>query len=214
MRGLFMTALILCLAQAGRVSAQSEKQDKKGIHAEKEIIELMLLRQKSVREELKIDMDGAKKIFEFTNKQHEKAMEVHALPHEQQAAKWEAMEKDNDEFLHTAITPEQHKRLKQIAIQTAGLLFVTSPKISKDLNLTPEQEAQAKKLQEEIQNKVFTVMNAKSREGRNEKLAEIRHSSNESLYKLLTGAQRTKWKELAGEPFNGHLLFEEEEKGK
>jgi hypothetical protein len=210
MNKLFATVLILPLALASPVSAQADKT--RVLHAEREVIEMMLLRQKSVREELKIDMENAKKIFEFTHKQHQRAMEVSQMPKEQQAAKWEEMEKENDEFLHKAITPEQHKRLKQIAMQTAGLLFCTGPKISKELNLTEEQKTECTKAQQETQQKVFAVMNAESREGRNEKLKEIREASRETLFKILTAEQKTKWKEYVGEPFKGHLVFEEKDK--
>jgi hypothetical protein len=206
MKVLLTSIVIVSLVCACPGSAQ-EKQAK-SLHAERDAIELILLRQKSVREELKIDSDGAKKIIEFTHKQHHKAHEIHALPEAEQAAKWEELVKENDEFLHKSITPEQHKRLKQIAMQSAGLLFVTAPKIAKELKLTSEQETEAKKLQHESQEKTFEVLKAATKEARNEKLAALRESNNEKLHKLFTEEQKTKWKEYVGEPFKGQLVVE------
>jgi NADH dehydrogenase/NADH:ubiquinone oxidoreductase subunit G len=232
MRKLLTSALAAALVCTLSVNAQQQQQQQQQqgkrrtgqlnqpgenvMHAEAEAVELMLLRQKSVREELKIDQDAAKKIFEFTHKQQEAATETHKLPRDQQTSKWESMTKENEEFLRTAITPEQHKRLKQIALQTAGILFITSPKIAQELNLTPQQEEQAKRLQQEVQDKVREVLhaNASNREARDEKLAEMRKANHEELVKLLTDEQRTKFKEMVGEPFKGKLIYEEPDKDK
>jgi Spy/CpxP family protein refolding chaperone len=211
MRNLFTSALVLSLAIPVVAEDNAKGKSQQKMHAQTEVIELMLLRQKSVREELKLPADATKKIFDFTYKQQQAAAETHKLPKEEQKTKRESMTKENEDFLHTALTPEQHKRLKQIAIQTAGLLFVTQPKLAQELNLTPEQKEQAKKLAEETDGKTYEVMQAKSKEGRYEKLAELRKASDKKLAQILTAEQRQKMKELAGEPFQGKFIFEEVE---
>jgi NADH dehydrogenase/NADH:ubiquinone oxidoreductase subunit G len=170
------------------------------------------VRQKSVREELKIDKDEAIKIFEFTFKQHQAAAEIHMLPEPQQEQKWEAVVKENVQFLKTALKPEQHKRLKQIAMQTSGLVWVTMPSVARELNLTEEQKQKVEKLHEEAHTKYAAAVDGTFSAGRNEKLAEIRSWGNGELTKLLTPEQKSKWKELVGEPFTGKLEFEEAER--
>jgi hypothetical protein len=210
MRTFYSSALILTVA----ILAPAAAADKTKMRAKAEAVELMLLRQKSVQEELKIDKDEATKIYEFTHKQHQAAAQVHALPEAQQEEKWEAMVKENEEFLKTALKPEQRKRLKQIAMQTAGLVFVTMPSIAKELNLTEAQKQQIMKLQEEAHAKFEAIADAAPGPDRHEKLAELRKSNHEKLSELLTPEQKQKWKEHAGEPFTGKLVFEEPEKGK
>jgi len=210
MRRFYLAALILTVAIGNPAAAQ----DKVKMHARAEAVELMLLRQRSVQEELKIDKDEATKIYEFTYKQHQAAMQVHALAQAQQEQKWETMVKENEEFLKTALKPEQRKRLKQIAMQTSGLIWVTMPSVAKQLNLTDEQKEHAAKLQEESHAKYATLADAPTTNGRDEKLMELRKSNHEALVKLLTPEQQTKWKELAGSPFTGKLVHEEPEKVK
>jgi len=64
-------------------------QDTQKMIAHEEVIELLLLRQKSVQEDLKIDAEKSKKIREFCHKQHEAAEEVHKLPEAEQKGKWQ-----------------------------------------------------------------------------------------------------------------------------
>ena len=40
------------------------------------------------------------------------------------------------------------------------------------------------------------------------KMAELQKASTDKIMKLLTAAQKTKWKELQGEAFKGELRFE------
>jgi NADH dehydrogenase/NADH:ubiquinone oxidoreductase subunit G len=208
----FQTLAVICtFAFASLATGQPGS---KHLNAEAEVVELMLLRQKSVREELKIDATAAKKIFEFTYKQQQAAQETFKLPKDQQKAKWETMIKENDDFISANLNSQQRKRLDQIAMHCAGLLMVTKPSIAAELKLTKEQKQQAIKLQRENHEKIHEVISAKSGEGRNDKLAELRKSSDEQLHRLLTADQQKKWQEMAGPAFNGKLLFEEVEKGK
>jgi hypothetical protein len=210
MRTFYSSALILTVA----IVSPARAADQTKMHARAEAIELMLLRQKSVREELKIDRDEAIRIFEFSHKQHQAAAEIHKLAEPQQDEKWEALIKENEVFLKTSLKPEQRKRLKQIAMQTSGPVWVTMPSVARELNLTDQQKQQAMKLQEEAHAKYAKVIDTPASDGRDEKLAEIRKSGNDELTNLLTPEQQKKWKELAGAPFTGKLVFEEPEKGK
>src|SRR5207247_1866729 len=112
------------------------------------------------------------------------------------------------------LNSEQRKRLDQIAMHCAGLLMVTKTSIASEIKLTSEQRKQAIKLQRENHEKIYEVISAKNRENRDDKLAELRKSSDEQLNKLLTPEQQKKWQEMVGGAFKGKLIFEEIEKGK
>jgi hypothetical protein len=215
MRKFLAVALVLPLALVSMARGEkAEKAEKAKMIAESDVVEVMLLRQKSVRDELKIDREESKKILEFTHKQHEAAEATSKLPKEQQKARWDSMGKENEEFLSKALKPEQRKRLEQIALQTASLLMVSRPEVARQLNITKEQEGQITKLQEDARKKFHELREAGNKAGLDEKLAELRNHNHEALAKLLTEDQKRKWKELVGAPFNGKLVFEEPEKGK
>lgn len=206
MRKFTTAALILAVALLSFATAQPPS--KQHLRAEAEIIELMLLRQKSVRDELKIDREGGKQIHEFTFKQQQAAQKVHELPEAQQKPKWEAMIKENDEFLAKHLNDRQRKRLEQIALQTAGLLCVTRPSIARELKLTDEQKQKAKQMQKAAHAKMDEALEVKDRAGQRQKLQELNRTTAEQLSKLLTDEQKAQWKQLAGAPFRGELQLE------
>jgi hypothetical protein len=214
MRKFVTAALVLTFPGLLGTAAGQDNQDQKKMAVQAEVVEIMLLRQKSVRADLKLNASEDEKIYEFTHKQFQTAHEVHKLPEAQQKERWEAMHKENEEFLHKCLSADQRKRLKQIAMQVAGLVLVTKPSIAKELNLTPEQTKKAVKLQKKVHEKFHEVTKAGSSEGRNEKLAELRKTGHEHLIKLLTDQQRAQWEQMVGAPFKGTLVFEETEKAK
>ncbi len=176
-------------------------------------IQLLLLRQKSVRQELKITPKEREKIFEFTHKQHEAAQQAMKLGAGERKEKFAKLHKANEQFLENALTPEQRKRLDQITLQVAGLHWLTRPAIARELKLTRDQEQKARELHKESRKEVVEIIHAKSSTGRHEKLAELRKATRQKLMNLLTPDQKARWKELAGPPFTGQLVFEEPEAG-
>ena len=55
------------------------------------------------------------------------------------------------------------------------------------------------------------LSHSKERESRNEKLAKLREDTRDKVRAILTDEQKEKVRELLGEPFNGAIVFEEEE---
>src|SRR5437588_832557 len=88
-------------------------------------VQLMLLRQKSVRQDLKIPKEEREKIFDFTYKQHEAAEQALKLAGAERKETFEKMRKENEKFLEETLKPEQRKRLDQITMQVAGLLWLS-----------------------------------------------------------------------------------------
>jgi hypothetical protein len=205
---LAIPATCLAAAQPGQKTGKGKR-----LIAEGEVIELLLLRQKAVRDDLKLDKEFKTKVFEFTGKQHEKAEEVRKLPEAEQKAKWEDMAKENDAFLKDNLNPDQRKRLKQIAIQVVGLLWVTRKRIADELKLTDDQKTKARMLQKEARKDLMDLADVTNPKDRKEKVAALKKHNRERLMGLLTAEQKTKLQELAGAPFRGELIFEEEEKG-
>jgi hypothetical protein len=174
-------------------------------------VHLILLRQKSVQEELKVTPELAKKIREFTNKEYEAFLKALQLGEKEREPRLEALEKENQKFLDDNLTPAQRKRLDQITIQVTGLQHLTQPGIIKFLSLTEEQQQKFKAMQQEARKELEEIIGAKNREGRNEKLAKLRADIDKKVEAVLTREQKEKARELVGEPFKGQILFEEAE---
>jgi hypothetical protein len=217
MRTFWKWALVLAVpvawAPTARPADEPARRPGARMVAEEEALELMLLRQKSVREELKIPREDTARIFEFTAKQYEEAQKAHELPEDQRRARFDKLVREDEEFLARHLTPEQRKRLEQISMQLAGLMWVTRPAIARELNLSDEQKQKCRECQKEARDKVMEVIHAENKEGRKEKLAELHKANHDKLMNLLTDQQKAKWKELAGEPFKGEVIFEESESG-
>jgi hypothetical protein len=196
-----------------RPADQPQRQRGKRMIAEEEVIELLLLRQKSVREELKIGREETAKIFDFTAKQHEKAEKIHEMPEAERKAQFDRLMRDDEAFLAAHLTPDQRKRLNQISMQLAGLMWVTRPAIARELKLTDEQKAKAHEYQKEAREKVMEAIHTDNRDTRKQKLSELHKDNHDKLLSLLTAEQKEKWKELAGAPFRGSIIFEDPEEG-
>jgi len=201
---------LLVMSGSTLLSAQPTKR----IIAEEGAVELMLLRQESVQGELKLTKDQVEKVDTFAEGQWKKAQEIHKLAADKAHAEFEELGKANKKFIHETLKPEQNKRLVQISMQVAGLIWVLDPHVSKDLNLTEAQQTKIKELHKAAHKEVEEVVHSADKSKRMEKMDELRKAHRKQLMDVLTDEQKTKWKELAGEPFKGKFHFAELEGAK
>src|SRR5947209_3956940 len=102
-------------------AAKKEKRKEKLV-AEEGAIKIILLRHKSVRDDLKLTDKQADKIRDFGSRQWKKAQSVAEIEDkEKREAQWKTMGKENQKFLRETLTADQRKRLEQIGMQVAGL---------------------------------------------------------------------------------------------
>jgi hypothetical protein len=174
-------------------------------------IHLILLRQKSVQEELKLSPDLVKKIMEFTKKEHEAFKNALAQGEKEREQKLEELDKANQKFLDDNLTAAQRKRLEQIHLHVTGLRQMMRPEIIKTLELTADQQEKVKAMQKEAAKEFEGVLEIKNREARHEKLAKLRADIDKKVEALLTDKQKEKARELIGEPFKGEIVIEEPE---
>jgi Spy/CpxP family protein refolding chaperone len=174
-------------------------------------VQLMLLRQHDVQDELKLSKDQVQKIDEFAARQWKTAQEAHKMGAEQGKAKFEQLGKENELFIAGTLKHDQMKRLDQISMHVAGLLWVLDPKVEKEIKLTEAQKHKIKELHKQAHKEVEEAIHSSNKEARAAKLQVLRHAQRNLLMGVLTDEQKAKWKELAGEPFKGKLHFEEME---
>ncbi|HWE35272.1 MAG TPA: hypothetical protein VG406_01770 [Isosphaeraceae bacterium] len=176
-------------------------------------IHVMLLRQKCVRDELKLTDDEAKTIHEYNDRQFHKAQEIQKLAPEERHKRFEDLSRENERFLEKVLDPAERKRLDEISLQVAGLLLATSPKVADRLGLTDSQKQQLKRHQGEARKEMADALHSKSKEGRQEKLKELRQTSRKRLLDVLTDQQETTWKQITGAPFDAKFLYDVDEEG-
>jgi hypothetical protein len=171
---------------------------------------LELLKAKAVQEDLKLTEDQVKKVTEAIAKQ--KGMTGFPPKIQPGGDPFKALREANEAAAKSVtdlLKPEQVKRLGQLELQQRGPNALLDPKITKDLNISKDQQLQVVKTIQTNTMRVFSSL--KGGGGKidfqeiGKRLAEVNQKSMDEVVKAFTPEQKTKWKELAGEPFKGVL---------
>ena len=111
------------------------------------------------------------------------------------------------ESLGKILQPEQLKRLRQIELQVLGVVALRRPEVKKHLGITEEQEGQFQDLERKAREEIQKAMQ-EARDQETLDWAQIRQRGEELRKKaeqegmaVLTAEQKTKLKEMMGEPF-------------
>jgi len=159
-----------------------------------------LFTQKPVQEELKLSDDQIKQLDVAQAKLREGYQALQALAPEERAKMLATQSVDGERAITEILKPEQIKRFKEISLQQDGPLLSVEAKdgeVSAAWQLTDDQKQKIKTIAEQIREAL------KVAGGDRNKLQELLRSGNEGVMQLLTEAQKTKWKEMIGEPFKG-----------
>lgn len=198
---------LLALAALAVWSTAARPADDEKIIAREDAIEVMLVRQKSVQEDLKITPEQSEKIHSFADKQWKKVRAMKNLSKAEQDSGFKDMAKANQEFLKNTLSPQQCKRLNQICMQLAGLLWVMRSDVAAEMNLTAEQKQKLRQLHSEAHKEAQDTFRSNNGAVQEEKFREMRQSNRKRLMSVLTDEQKSKWKEMAGPAFRGQLHF-------
>jgi hypothetical protein len=173
-------------------------------------VELVLLRHMSVRDDLKLTHRDARKIHEFTEAQWNKALDAEKLTDaKERDRKYEEMTKEDEKFLDEVLTPAQHKRLDQITLQVAGMLWIKRPHMIAALKLTDEQLKKAEKYREESRKEIEEILHSTTERDRHAEVRSHQAAAKKRMLELLTDEQEAIYFELIGPPFKGELRFDE-----
>jgi Spy/CpxP family protein refolding chaperone len=198
---------LLGLAVVALWAPAARPADDEKIIAREDAIEVMLLRQQSVQDDLKITEAQGRKIHAFADKQWKKAQSLSNSSEAERDRAFEAMAKANQDFLKNTLTPEQVKRLNEIAMQVAGLLWVMRSDVATALNLTDDQKQKIRALHREAHKEAQEALRSNNGAVEEAKSHEMRQNNRKRLMSVLTEEQKTKWREMAGTPFRGALHF-------
>lgn len=194
--------LALALAALGARTAFAEE-----LVPEQGAIQLMLLRQKSVQDDLKLSSDEVQKIRGFSRAQWNRAKALASAPDPERKAKFGEMAAENHAFINKTLTQPQQQRLREIAYQVAGLLYITQPDIAKELNLTDDQKRQLAERQQDARKDLVDLMHSEKLDDALKTYKERREAVRAQAGRILTDEQRDKWKHMKGEPFKGEFDY-------
>ena len=192
------------------------------------------LTNKSVQEELKLDEEQKKAIAEKTkglipsfgkgggdfNKTLEKFKDLKDVPEDQLEGKMREILKPQLDAtmtdLNKTLKPEQAKRLAQISRQQGGLAAMLDADNAKELKLEDEQVKKITTISKELDKDVAELLRTAGKGGKGgfgpsaetrEKMTNLRKDATEKVNELLSKDQKSKWKELTGEPFEMKFDF-------
>ncbi|MHB1558436.1 MAG: hypothetical protein ACYC61_13335 [Isosphaeraceae bacterium] len=173
-------------------------------------LQVVLLRHKAVRDDLKLTHREARRIHEFTEAQWKKAQKAEELTDDNERdRRYDEMTRENERFLGEILNGEQRKRLDQITLQVAGLLWITRPDVAAELKLTAEQKQKAAEYQKVAHREMEELLHSETRRDRHAELRKLHETSKKRLLELLTDEQEAKFHEMIGHPFRGELRFDE-----
>jgi hypothetical protein len=209
MRRLRMWTVALAAVIAWCVPTQAAD-DQPKLVPEEGAVELVLLRHKAVRDDLKLTHREARKIHEFTEVQWNKALEAEKLTDaKERDRRYEEMTKEDEKFLDDVLTPAQHKRLDQITLQVAGMLWIKRPQMIAALKLTDEQLKKAEKYREESRKEIEEILHSTTERDRHAEVRNHQAAAKKRMLELLTDEQEAIYFALIGPPFHGVLRFDE-----
>jgi Spy/CpxP family protein refolding chaperone len=164
---------------------------------------LMLLSNKSVQEELKLENGQTEKIAALATKNRENFGSLRDLSQEARREKLTAITAENDKEIASILKPEQVARLHQIENQTGGANALLSERNAEKLKLTDDQKSKVREVLASSREKMGELRGQfqNDREGAMKKMQEIRAETNKSALAVLTDDQKKTWEELTGAPF-------------
>jgi hypothetical protein len=170
----------------------------------------MLVGQESVKKELKVTDEQAKKLEEFAAQMREKRQGLRDMEPEERRAKMAELNKESEKALGEILNADQNKRLKQISYQVGGVGTFNNPDVVTALKITDDQKAEFQKIGQETFAQIRELMQGAGGppdEDTMKKMRALQTEASEKAVKLLTEEQSKKWKEMIGEQFKGEIRF-------
>jgi hypothetical protein len=183
--------------------------------------QLMLAGQASVQKELKLTEDQVSKVKELDAKARASRQGLVKRNQKERQQSDQELAKANEKALAGMLTPEQSKRLRQIAVQVKGALFVlhrpnntAETEVAQAVGLTDEQRQRISAVWEDFQASSKQLLRAGAGGGNIifatpeaiKKVQALSSKFDAEVVALLTDEQKRKWKDLIGEPFKGTIV--------
>jgi Spy/CpxP family protein refolding chaperone len=167
---------------------------------------VMLLSQPSVQKELNISAEQKQQLQEAAAKLRQAPPpDFSNLSPSDRAEKMQEMAREGERTAAKILHRDQMKRLKEISLQVRGAGAFNDPEIAKALDLTDEQKEKIKTTLSESRGQRPQVAPGTDPQATRKHFEEMRKANLDKVMNVLTADQKTKWKEMTGEPFKGEI---------
>ncbi len=174
----------------------------------------MLLSNKSVQDELKLDDAQKEKARELAEKAREKFRSagdsLRNLDQAERGKKIQELTREANREAFQAVgeflKPEQRTRLREISLQTNGASAFEHPYFQNRLKLTDEQKSEIASIIEDSNKELRDLFQSGDRQNAFAKVREHRQATLEKIKGKLTDEQKSEYSKLLGSPFE--LKFE------
>lgn len=169
---------------------------------------------KQLQDELKIEKEQLDKLTAALTKAREETRDDQAkafnreTPQEERAELSKKIREITTKAAHSALKPEQIKRLNQIENQRAGLEMYGKEDVQKSLNLTDAQKEKIDAIREEVRKDIRELQSANPNRGfgrpdeqSTRKRRALEKEATENILAVLEDNQKSQIKNLTGEPF-------------
>lgn len=168
---------------------------------------LFLLREAAVREALDLNKDQQSSLIALNHRFDPELLASRTWAPDKSQARVEEILAATKSFVADQFTPDQQKRLQQIAYRTQGIRFILHPEAAAQLQLTAEQQSQIQaisakvnedlgKLRAELRQSTVSVDEAEKRS------ATLQTDQQKQILGLLDTQQQRKLVELVGASFD------------
>ena len=195
-------ALVL-LATSAQIAEAQGRGGGRGFGGDK----LFLLSQKSVQDELKLDAEQVAKVAQLSAAREAARQNTQNLTREERRKQFEEQAEANDKAVAEFLNEDQARRLQQISLQQRGARAFDDPEVAEALMLTDEQKGRIATIQEDARTQMRSLFQGGNRDQAVGQFEALRRATTQKVTDLLTAEQKTKWKELLGEPFTGYIQF-------
>jgi serine/threonine protein kinase len=112
----------------------------------------------------------------------------------------------NEAEVDAILTPSQHRRLRQLALQSEGSAAFREPEVIDALRLTPAQREQIRAIEEEVRFSQMREMRSGTPAAEADKPRVPKGlQALDAILGVLSAEQLRRWQEMAGEPIRGTL---------
>ena len=173
--------------------------------------ELYLLIQPSALDDLRLDEGQRAKVAELSARAGKRWLESFGdparLPRAAERVRLTLEQaRANEAEVDAILTPSQHLRLRQIALQSEGSGAFREPEVVDVLRLSPAQRERIRAIEEEgLFSQMREIRSAAAPGDGGKPRAPKARSTMEGVLGVLTSEQLRRWRELAGEPIRGTL---------
>jgi Spy/CpxP family protein refolding chaperone len=172
------------------------------VQKELEMLDDQIQQCEQLREEMRPQRAEGEERPDFRNMSEEERQKFFA---DMQKQMEERRKKAETKLENDILLPHQMDRLREIAIQQAGIGALMMPEVAANLGLSDAQKEKIQTTLEEsrnsIRDRMREIFQGGDRENMRGKLEELRKEVDNKVLAVLTASQKEKFEELKGKPF-------------